>query len=477
MMTSFECPGFSPLACATRRVLRSNLSDLPALFADWIPNELLHHRLPSARRRPFTRAVVFWLFLSQCLTRTQPCREAVRKLLVWLHLCRRPAISENTSAYCQARQKQLSEAFLQEVHHQLVARVETQAPATYRWRGRRVGVVDGSTLSMPDTPSNQARYPQPSAQKKGCGFPVMKLVGVFSLATGLWHLLAYGNLWDCERILFHQLWDEICLRFDILLGDRGFTAFADMYLLKQRGVDTVLRRHQMRATDFRRGKRLGRHDHLVTWKKPASRPDWLSPEVYAAMPAEWTVREVKVLVAVKGFRTQVYVLVTTLLDPVLYPPSALAELYFLRWAVELRFRDIKCTLGLDILRCKSPAMVQKELWMQVIAHNLIRSLMLKAATIKHQSLSRLSFKGTVDTLRQWAPLLAATAQQPAAYRRLFNKLLACIAHDLVPFRPKRVEPRAKKRRPKNYQLLTKPRHLMGNLPHRNRPQRKLKRHD
>lgn len=476
-MTSSACSGFSTLACATRRVLRSNLSDLPALFADWIPNELLHHRFPNSRRRPFTRAVVFWLFLSQCLTRTQPCREAVRKLLVWLHLCRRPAISENTSAYCQARQKQLSEAFLQEVHHQLVARVEDQAPATCRWRGRRVGVIDGSTLSMPDTPSNQARYPQPSAQKKGCGFPVMKLVGVFSLATGLWHFLAYGNLRNHERILFHQLWDEICLRFEILLGDRGFTAFADMYLLKQRGVDTVMRRHQMRATDFRRGKRLGRHDHLVTWKKPASRPDWLSPEVYAAMPAEWTVREVKVLVIVKGFRTRAYVIVTTLLDPVLYPPSALAELYFLRWAIELRFRDIKCTLGLDILRCKSPAMVQKELWMQVIAHNLIRSLMLKAATAKHQPLSRLSFKGTADTLRQWAPLLAATAQQPMAYRQLFKKFIACIAHDLVPFRPERVEPRAKKRRPKNYQLLTKPRHLMGNLPHRNRPHRKRKLHD
>jgi hypothetical protein len=298
----------------------------------------------------------------------------------------------------------------------------------------------------------------------------MKFVGVFSLATGLWHLLAYGNLRNHERSLFHRLWDEICLRFELILGDRGFTSFFDMYILKQRGVDTVLRQHQKRASDFRRGKRLGHHDHLVTWKKPARCPDWISPEMYTAIPDELTVREVKVLVAVKGFRTQAYVIVTTLLDPVLYPPSALAELYFLRWSVELRFRDVKCTLGLDILRCKSPIMVQKELWMQVIAHNLIRALMLKAAVIKHQPLSRLSFKGAIDTLRQWAPLLVANAKHPTVYRRLFKKLIACIANDLVLLRPERTEPRARKRRPKNYQLLTKPRHRMGNLPHRNRPQ-------
>ena len=473
-MSSSAHPGFSFLAGTAHRALRSNLSDLPALFAEWMPDELLPRPSSNRRRRPFTRTVVFWLFLSQCLTRTQPCREAVRKLLAWLHLCGRPPISGNTSAYCQARKNRISEDFLKDVHRQIVSRVESQAPDVNRWHGRRVGVLDGSTLSMPDTPRNQACYPQPSEQKKGCGFPVMKFAGVFSLATGLWHFLAYGNLLNHERSLFHQLWDDICLRFDLILGDRGFTSFFDMYILKQRGIDTVLRQHQMRVSDFRRGKRLGRQDHLLTWKKPPRRPDWISPELYAAIPAEWTVREVKVLVTVKGFRTQAYVIVTTLLDPVLYPPSALAELYFLRWSVELRFRDIKCTLGLDILRCKSPEMVQKELWMQVIAHNLIRALILKAAVVEHRSLSRLSFKGTVDTLRQWAPLLAANATKPAIYRRLFKKLITCIARDLVPFRPDRAEPRARKRRPKNYQLLTRPRHSMGNLPHRNRPSRKAK---
>ncbi len=476
-MSVCSAPGGSPLSRVTHRVLRTNLSDLPALFAEWIPEELWIRPCSKKRRGPFTQTVTFWIFLSQCLTRTEPCREAVRKLMAWLHLCRRPAISGNTSAYCQARKKKLSEAFLRETHSQLVARGESQAPAATRWRGRRVGVVDGTTVSMPDTPLNQALYPQPSEQKKGCGFPVMKIVGVFSLATGLWHLLAYGNLHDHERNLFRGLWDELCLRFEILLGDRGFTSFADMYLLKQRGVDTVLRRHQMRACDFRKGKRLGRCDHLVAWKKPARRPDWLSPDVYAVMPEEWIVREVQVQLTVKGFRTRVYVIVTTLLDPILFPASALAELYFLRWSIELYFRNIKVTLGLDVLRCKSPDMVHKELWMLVVAHNLIRALMLKAAVVERQPLSRLSFKGTVDTLRQWAPLLAVTVWQPTLYRRFHRKLLMCIAHDLVPFRPERVESRAKKRRPKNYQLLTKPRHRMGRLPHRNRACRKLKKHD
>ena len=474
-MSSSSRPGFSRFASTTRRTLRSNLSDLPALVAEWVPDELLPRLVPNGRRRPFTQAVTFWLFLSQCLTRTQPCREAVRRLLVWLCLCRRPAISENTSAYCQARKNKISEEFLKDIHQQIVSRVESQAPAAYRWRGRRVGVVDGSTLSMPDTPLNQACYPQPSEQKKGCGFPVMKFVGILSLSTSLWHLLAYGNLQSHERHLFRQLWDQICLRFDLLLGDRGFTSFFDMYLLKQRGVDTVFRQHQNRTPDFRRGIRLGCHDHLVILQKPRSRPDWISPEIYAAIPDEWTVREVRVIVPIKGFRTQVYEIVTTLLDPILYPPYALAELYFMRWSIELCFRDIKCTLGLDILRCKSPAMVQKELWMQVVAHNLIRALMLKAAVAKRQPLSRLSFKGTVDTIRQWAPLLALAAKKPARYCQLFRKLMAYIAGDLVPLRPGRAEPRAKKRRPKNYQLLTKPRHRMGNLPHRNRPCRKIRR--
>jgi hypothetical protein len=464
----------SPFSRVTRRVFQTNLSDLPALFAEWIPEVLGNHSGAKKRKRPFTRRVVFWLFLSQCLTRTEPCREIVRKLMVWLYLCRRPPISGNTSAYCQARKKTLTAAFLRETHQEIVAKGESQAPSSAWWRGRRVGVVDGTTVSMPDTPLNQAKYPQPSEQKKGCGFPVMKVVGIFSLATGLWHFLKTGDLHDHERTLFRRLWDDLSLQFDVLLGDRGFTSFFDMILLKQRGVDTVLRQHQRRPADFRRGHRLGRNDHLVVWQKPKQCPTWLDREVFDALPQEWIVREVQIQIVVKGFRTQVYEIVTTLLDPIHFPPPALAELYFLRWSVEIYFRNIKVTLGLDILRCKSPAMVLKELWMMVIAHNLVRLLMLKAAVAEHKPLSRLSFKGTVDTLRQWAPLMAATVGQPAMYRRLDRQLLVVIARDIVPSRPERSEPRVRKRRPKNYQLLTQPRHLAGNLPHRNRPYRKRK---
>ena len=472
-MTLSARPTPSSLAATARRALHATPSDLPAIFADSLPDELLF-RPGYRRRRPFTQVVVFWTFLSQCLTRGQPCREAVRKLVASLHVGHGPALSESTSAYCQARKTRLPEAFLAGIHRQIASGVEAQRPTDYLWRGRHVGVVDGTTLSMPDTPENQAAYPQPSEQKKGCGFPVLKLVGVFSLATGLWHLLASGHLRDHERNLFRRLWEEVVLRFDLVVADRGFTSFADMYLLKERGVDTVLRQHQQRKSDFRKGKRLGRNDHLVQWERPNHRPAWLSPEQFAALPIAWTVREVKLTIAVKGFRTQTYVVVTTLLDPVRYPSSALAELYFLRWSIELRFRDLKCSLGLDVLRCKSPDMIRKELWMQVIAHNLLRALMLKAALTHCQPLARLSFKGTADTVRQWAPLLASTVREPARYHSLLRKLIACLAHDLVPLRPGRTEPRAKKRRPKNYQLLTKPRHSMGNLPHRNRPRRVLK---
>lgn len=476
-MFSYHRPRcLSPLASSVRRLLRANLSDLPALFSAWVPARLLSATLPGIRRRHLTRPVIFWAFLSQVLTRSQTCRETVRKLQGLAHLYRRSPLSSNTSAYCQARTK-LPDTLLKHIHAQIVSVVEHQAPTALLWRNRHVGVVDGSTLSMPDTPANQSHYPQPSEQKTGCGFPVMKFVGLFSLATGLWHALAVGNLHDHDRSLFHRLWDELARGFDVVLGDRGFTSFADMYCLKQRGVDSVFRRHQMRATDFRKGKRLGRCDHLVAWAKPLQRPAWLSQTAFDAMLNEWIVREVKIQVAIKGFRTQTCVIVTTLLDPVLYPPAALAELYFLRWSVELHLRDIKVTLGLDVLRCRSPNMVQKELWMHVIAHNLVRALMLKTALHYRLALDRLSFKGAVDIIRQWAPILSMAAHHPLRYAYLFRHLLACLAHDLVPLRPHRAEPRTKKRRPKNYQLLTRPRHRMGNLSHRNKPLQKRKLHD
>ncbi|MEA1927409.1 MAG: IS4 family transposase, partial [Candidatus Auribacterota bacterium] len=425
----------------------------------------------QGRLRIFTPLTTFWAFLSQALNPKTSCREALRKLLALSALKGQKMFSANTSAYCQARQR-LPENVLATTHEYVNAHIEKQIKSTQLWHGRTVHVVDGTGISMPDTGANQKIYPQPSVQKSGCGFPVLKLVAMFSLMSGALHTFAKGNLHDSEQTLFRKLFD--CLKDgDILLGDRGFCSYIDMLTLKMRGVDTVFRMHWARSTDFRKGKRLGKRDHLITWKKP-QRPRWLSPDIFATLASTMTIREVMVHVPVKGFRTRVIVIATTLLDAKKYPIADLAELYFRRWAVELYFRDIKITLGLDILRCKSPQMIHKELLMHIIAYNLIRSLIMSAAQTYSVDNSRVSFKGTLDTLRQWLPVLSSVINRKRKYRRVFQEMLHCLARDLIPFRPNRSEPRTVKRRPKNYQYMTKPRHQMGNLPHRNNPSQKSK---
>jgi len=243
-----------------------------------------------------------------------------------------------------------------------------------------------------------------------------------------------------------------------VLADRGFSSFPSLATLLARGVDAVMRVHHFRKLDWRAGKRLGRRDRVVTWKKNQFQGQLWSRQQWAQLPGELTVRLVEIVVAVPGFRTQKLVLVTTLLDAQTYSAEALGQLYFRRWAVELFFRDIKTTLGLDVLRCRTPAMVRKEIGMHAIAYNLIRALMQDVAHCHQLSVQRLSFKGTVDALRQWRELFEnKSLTQTHKLRRLFYQSLAT---DLLPQRPERSEPRVVKRRPKNFRLLTKPRHEM-----------------
>jgi hypothetical protein len=219
-----------------------------------------------------------------------------------------------------------------------------------------------------------------------------------------------------------------------------------------KGVDVVMRAHQARTLKGRR----------MSWARPQRQETW-TKSLWAELPVELAVRIVRFRVAVPGFRTQEVVLVTTLLDEKAYPDAALAALYRRRWAVELCFREIKTTLGLDVLRCQTPELVEKEVWLQAIAYNLVRAVMLEATWVHGVDLGRLSFKGTVDTLRQWTPLFAPSL---FAFKRARAELLRIIASDPVPLRPDRSEPRARKRRPKSYQLLTKPRHAMVVSPSR-----------
>ena len=440
---------------------RASLDHLQEAAAGWL--QLPEDFGRPKRHRLFGPTVTFWLFLSQVLSADGSCRETVMRFLA--QLCRQigTIASPSTSAYCQARAR-LKTDELRRTARQLADRVEARG-GEWRWRGRRVRVADGSGLSMPDTPSNQKRWPQSSQAKPGCGFPVMRVVGLFALATGALIDLADGALDVSERTLLRSLWP--LLEFgDVLLADRGFCSFADFFLLRRRGVDSLMRK-DARRLNAAVIKRLGRNDRIVEWRNTGVRPKWLNESEWRELPERLWVREVKVEVDNPGFRTRTIWIVTTLLDHRAYPAGELARLYQRRWQVEIYFRDIKITMGMDVLRCKSPGMVEKEVWMRVIAYNLIRGLMAEAAAKHGERPERLSFKGTVAALRQWAPIMAQTAGDDEAGPANYAAFLYYLAKNKLRIRPGRVEPRARKRRPKNYQLLNKPRRKFKEIEHRN----------
>lgn len=374
--------------------------------------------------------------------------------------------SFNTAAYCKARAKLPSKG-LEKAGRQVARNIMESETNEDRWCGRRVKVVDGSGLSMPDTPENQKAWPQSARAKKGCGFPDMKIVALFSLASGVLVSLAKGALGASERTLFRRLWEYLEWG-DVVLADRGFCSLADFYILEQRGVDSVMRKHQRRTVGVIFLKGLGKNDRLVEWLKTSVRPKWLDEEQWKNIPEKIVVREIDVNIEIKGFRTKHITVATTLTDPLAFPAYAFAELYFRRWRAELYLRDIKITMGMDILKCKTPRMIERELWMHVIAYNLIRAVMQEAANAHSLPCECLSFKGTVSTIRQWAPVLSQPHIGYKKHMELYKMMLYYIACDTVPFRPNRDEPRARKRRPKSYQLLNKPRHLFKEIPHRNR---------
>jgi hypothetical protein len=362
-----------------------------------------------------------------------------------------PVPDENTSGYCQARAR-LELAQVQEAHEHIMQWFETREE-TPSWRGRHVRVLDGCGVSMPDTAENRKEWPYAGGQKPGCGFPTAQLVGLFSLATGQLSRFAFAD-WKAHEIPLARRLIEWIQPKEIVLADRAFCGWGFIALLQRKEVDVVLRLHQARRTTEGR----------VCWAKPQRKTETWTKALWAELPDELSLRVVTFRVAVKGFRTKEVTVVTTLLDEKQYPDETIAELYRQRWSVELFFREIKTTLGLDVLRCQSPDLIEKEVWMQVIAYNVIRALMLEAAKAHRVPVDRLSFKGTVDTLRQWTPLLAPSLFISRVARK---ELLRIIAADQLPRRPNRSEPRAVKRRPKCYQLLNQPRRKMVVSPSRN----------
>ena len=444
-------------------VLTSFLQKPGLAFADVLPEERIQQAFDEENvvfaqedDEVYTPPVTLWAFLSQVLFKDEQrsCAAAVGRVVVLL-VALGKELSDNTGAYCRARAK-LPEAVLRRLTQDVADGSERLILDEWRWKRRSVKLVDGTTMSMPDTKANQDEYPQHSAQKAGLGFPIVRMVVLFSLATAMVSGMAlgpYSGKETGETALLRELFGRL-VAGDIILADRYYCSYFLIVMLLELGVDVVTRQHQLRTTDFRQGARLGKGDHLVFWQRPA-RPEWMDQATYDRMPESLRVRELEVRVEQPGFRTEALVVVTTLTDAETYTSEDIAELYHKRWLVELDIRAIKVSLGIDVLRCKWPEMVRREIWTALLAYNLIRQTMLESAKSAGKSPRQLSFTAALQKIAaSWVTLPLLEVSTAAAV--IDAHFLHLESHQ-VGHRPDRVEPRAIKRRPKPHKLLTKPR--------------------
>ena len=402
--------------------------------------ELTDAHLPEHRERLYSPTVTLSMFMKQALNEDGSCQKVVNGWAAQRVAEGLSANSIRTGSYCKARQR-LPIEMVMALARASGRMLSLQTPGAWLWQGRKVKLVDGSGISMPDTPENQAGYPQPGSQAEGVGFPLARIVAVICLSTGaVWDAAmgAFEGKGNSELGLLRTLGAAFSAG-DVMLADAFYCNYFVIAALQAAGVDVVFKQNGARSTDFRRGQQLAPRDHLVCWSRPRSRPEWMTQEQFAALPERLTVREVKV-----GRR----VLVTTLLDSDKVGKDELEALYGQRWHVELDLRNIKTTLGMDVLSCHTPQMNQKEFWVHLLAYNLIRLLMAQAAVNVGVNPRQLSFKHTVQTWTEWIARGLSTELSDHS-----GALFRLIAQIRVGNRPERIEPRMKKRRPKSYPWL------------------------
>ena len=419
---------------------------LGAVLPGEILRTLVEEEVGAFRERIYPPLTTLGLFIGQALSPDGACQDAVARRLSERTARGQAACSLNSGPYCKARQR-LPLGLISRLATSVGEALERASPADWTWRGRSIKLMDGTTISMPDTKGNQAAYPQSGVQKPGLGFPLAMLVGLISLSTGAvlgWALGPCRGKHTGEQALFRTLMPQLECQ-DIVLADRYHCSYFTAALLMERGVDLVTRQHQRRLTDFRRGKRLGRRDHLVDWVRP-TRPAWMDAETYARMPERLTLRETEIAGRV---------LVTTFTDPKFVSAAQLDQLYNRRWQVEVDLRSIKAYMGMDILRAKAPSMIDKEVAVYLLAYNLVCALMTRAAAGTGVTARSLSFKGAIQLFLAFEQQLRFGAG--SGVRSMTAHLLGAISMLKLPVRPRRVEPHAIKRRPKNHKLLTLPR--------------------
>lgn len=449
-----SCPNFNSLRARVEQARCSG--DL--FFASLISSKTIQSVFGDASAvldsaRIYNTTVTLWVFLSQVMSIDHGCVSAVARLIVYRVASGLPACSAKTGAYCIARDK-LDEDSMQRLVTQSGREIEASTPGAWRWNGHRVVTADGTTVTMEDTQANQAEYPQQQGQAEGCGQPIARMVVMFALASGVVLEMAMGKYrgkQTGEISLYREI--EDCLeKDDVFLADRAYAGWFDMARAMKRGVHVVVRKHHMRSSDFRTGKRLGKDDHIIVLERPDRRP-WMSREEYLSYPKFIEIREIRIRVETKGFRTREIIVHTSLLDAERYSHEELASLYRRRWQAELNLRSLKTVMQMDHLRCKEPHRVRNEVRAHMLAYNLIRQLMVEAAMEAEVEPWQLSFKSTLSSFVEILPLLSVIKSESD----LCAILYACCQSHSVGNRPDRYEPRRKKRRPKNYKLLQKPR--------------------
>ncbi len=450
------------------KALRDSLGGYEMLFEDVLPCEFLAEIDPTVRNRHFGHRPVLWAWIGQIFGLNASCSSALGMIQTWCSGLGITPPKGNTSSYCQARQR-MSESFLTQVFSRITQIQRRAIRSCDLWHGFVLKAFDGTSVKLDDTPANQEVYPQPSSQKVGCGFPVMGAVGLLNMSHGGWEGFSTGtwkehDMRGAQKLLGHL--EE----GDLVLADRAFCSYELIARLQAKGVASVMRlsgaRH--RALDWRRGKKLSPIERLVTWDKPVKRPRGsdLSETEWEDIPDQITLRYIKMGFEDRAGQKRTLVVVTTLLDPDEHDAVEISDLYARRWDIELKFRDVKTTMGMEEFKVKSPEMAHKTLLMMMIAYNLLRFLMQKSAARADKPIAQMSLKGTLDVLVSAQSLFRGMARAHLKRQILREEIVEICATKILDIRPFRHEPRAVKRRPKPHQYLTAPRHEFREIPHK-----------
>jgi hypothetical protein len=421
--------------------------------------DVLHEQGVQYRDRVFNPVTTIWGFLSQVLSEDHSCRDAVSRIIAHRATSGQAVCSPNTASYCDARSRLLT-GVLSTLAKQAAEELQTSIDRQWKWNGRSVFIVDGSTVSMPDTPKNQQRYPQPPKQQPGLGFPLARITALLSLATGACHdleIASYQGKGTGEKSLFRRMYDTL-QPGDVVLADALFDDYFVTWELCQRNIDIVARAQYERV-----GSRIlerSPEGDLLVWRRP-SKPRGMTKEQYRSYPESLVMRQVDVDARDKNNRVTQFKVVTTLLNESI-DGQQIAQLFERRWEGEVDIRSIKSTMQMDVLRCKTPEMVHKEIWTHLLAYNLLRTVMAVAANENDIDPRKVSFKGAKQALTAFAPKIEAARPEDRA--PLVDAMLTTIAYHRVGNRPGRWEPRARKRRPKWSTPLKQPRRI-AKLPH------------